>query len=324
MEFNPGRNRVFVLRIKPGMQDRVPEALATGRLIVGWQEVEGALDQALTKDGLRDLIEKTYSRTRREAAAQRVSLWNYLREMRKGDVALVPHERKHIYVAQVVGDPVRDPTPLTGGFMRKVNWLNKGEPVNGSDIPLVFERMKEQATCYELDRRAYPFIGEFVSGVLRESELAEDLHEIDANTDPTTRSAMRAARVGQGEFRWRLLSKWGDACAVTGSRVLSTVRASHVKPWRASTPTERLDPDNGLPLLATLDALFDAELISFDDDGRMLVSARLPAGDPALIGLPASLRKRPSARLAEYLAYHRARFEEKSSADAWRGDAAPE
>lgn len=314
MDFNPERNRVFVVRIKPGMQDRVPEALASEQLIVGWQDAPQTLDPSLTKVEMRDLIAAVYSRTRREAAAERVGLWNYLREMSVGDIALVPHEGRHIYLAQVVGDPFHEPSPITGGFKRRVNWLNNGKPVDSRDVPQVFDRMKDRPTCYEITLRNYPFVEEFVRGFLRESELAEDLQDIVASTNPTTRSAMVDARVGQGEFRRQLLGKWGGACAVTGSSVLSTVRASHAKPWRDCTDAERLDPDNGLPLLATLDALFDAELISFDNNGCMLVSARLPREDPALLGVPANLRRKPNAALASYLAHHRARFELKNSA----------
>jgi hypothetical protein len=43
-----------------------------------------------------------------------------------------------------------------------------------------------------------------------------------------------------------------------------------------ATNEERLDPGNGLPLVATLDALFEAGLITFASDGAMLVSERLP------------------------------------------------
>jgi len=47
-------------------------------------------------------------------------------------------------------------------------------------------------------------------------------------------------------------------------------RVAH-QPWRESTDEKRLDPTKGLPLVASLDALFDAGLISFEDSGRMLV-----------------------------------------------------
>ncbi|MBK6898287.1 MAG: HNH endonuclease [bacterium] len=72
-----------------------------------------------------------------------------------------------------------------------------------------------------------------------------------------------------------MLRIWNSLCAVSGSSTLDAIRASHIKPWRDSTDHERLDPANGLPLLANYDALFDAGLISFDDNGCMIVSSIL-------------------------------------------------
>src|ERR1700688_2426247 len=48
--------------------------------------------------------------------------------------------------------------------------------------------------------------------------------------------------------------------------------------WCNSTDDERLNPNNGLPLVANLDALFDSGLISFDRNGEMLVSPALHEG----------------------------------------------
>jgi predicted restriction endonuclease len=50
------------------------------------------------------------------------------------------------------------------------------------------------------------------------------------------------------------------------------LRASHCKPWRDSTNSERLDGDNGLLLTPSIDHLFDRGFISFAADGRLLVS----------------------------------------------------
>jgi hypothetical protein len=53
------------------------------------------------------------------------------------------------------------------------------------------------------------------------------------------------------------------------------LRASHIKPWKKSSNDERLDPENGLLLLANIDILFEKGFVSFDDDGCMLVSKDL-------------------------------------------------
>ena len=93
---------------------------------------------------------------------------------------------------------------------------------------------------------------------------------------------------------------------MTGSRIRDAIRASHIKPWRNSTDPERLDPNNGLPLIATLDALFDAGLITFESGGRLLISKRVDAGERNCLGLTAhKLERKPSGQTAKYLAYHR-------------------
>jgi predicted restriction endonuclease len=52
-------------------------------------------------------------------------------------------------------------------------------------------------------------------------------------------------------------------------------RASHIKPWKHSTASERLDGQNGLLLAPHVDHLFDRGFISFANDGRLLASPRL-------------------------------------------------
>ena len=48
--------------------------------------------------------------------------------------------------------------------------------------------------------------------------------------------------------------------------------ASHIVPWRSSNDKERLDKENGILLSPLYDALFDKHLISFQDDGKIIIS----------------------------------------------------
>lgn len=147
------------------------------------------------------------------------------------------------------------------------------------------------------------------------AQIDADLKAIDAEHahSPTIRDALIKARLGQGRFRRDLLARWLQRCAVTGCAVPQVLRASHVKPWRESTDAERLDPENGLPLVATLDALFDAGLITFEANGRMVVSPRLDDAQREVLlrGVPQALTKLPSEGLASYLAIHRRRVFKK-------------
>ena len=85
--------------------------------------------------------------------------------------------------------------------------------------------------------------------------------------DETERDILAKARIGQGRFRAGLVAAWGkgEVCALTCIAVSELLIASHIKPWRESTNEERLDPMNGLLLVAHADRLFDRFLLSFEE-----------------------------------------------------------
>jgi hypothetical protein len=124
----------------------------------------------------------------------------------------------------------------------------------------------------------------------------------------TTKKLLIDARLGQGRFRNALDLRWNETCAVTGCGVRGLLRASHIKPWKIANNEERLDPDNGLLLVATLDAAFDRGLISFADDGAMLVSRRLPRSERIRLSIAGHLSAVPVPAQRDYLRSHRKRF----------------
>lgn len=132
------------------------------------------------------------------------------------------------------------------------------------------------------------------------SQLLDEL-----NTDG---SATIKTRVGQQKFRKALMDYWGG-CALSGVQLPGILRASHIKPWRESDHLERLDPFNGILLSATYDALFDQGYISFDDDGRIMLSdsAKRFSGD---LGLAEGMALRKlDDRHKKYLRVHRDLFD---------------
>lgn len=127
---------------------------------------------------------------------------------------------------------------------------------------------------------------------------------------PRTTEAERLViqRVGQDVFRDALMTYWGGRCAVTGVAEPRLLRASHIKPWAVcESDADRLDVYNGLLFAAHLDAAFDAGLISFSDDGTILIADRFTGDDRDAIGIHPGLRVE---RLVEAhlprLAWHRA------------------
>ena len=110
------------------------------------------------------------------------------------------------------------------------------------------------------------------------------------NLKPTERYALVQARIGQGEYRKNLMKLWGDRCAVTSCDLDTVLVASHAKPWRDCTNEERLNPFNGLLLAASVDRLFDKGLISFSDNGQILVCDQLTDQQLHSVGLSRNSR----------------------------------
>jgi hypothetical protein len=98
-------------------------------------------------------------------------------------------------------------------------------------------------------------------------------------------------RVGQDIFRASLEDYWSGRCPITGITDRALLRASHTKPWAdCGTDEERLDVYNGFLLAAHFDAAFDAYLLTFDTDGKLLWSPKL--SEPAKFLLTAGIAER--------------------------------
>lgn len=141
-------------------------------------------------------------------------------------------------------------------------------------------------------------------------DIFEDIERYRTNADgltETERQEIIRSRVGQGKFREDLVWYWNGECAVSGCKNTKLLRASHIKPWRASDNRERLDVFNGLLLVPNLDAAFDVGYISFENDGCILISSLLTEEDKDQLGIHSGLRiSRLAKQHGQYLEYHRA------------------
>ena len=154
--------------------------------------------------------------------------------------------------------------------------------------------------CKNWDR-IFNSIGDF------SEDSQSDIDDIESNENlgPATKMALIEARRGQGKFRQNLDNRWDGRCAVTKCTIREVLRASHIKPWKESLNKEKLDSCNGLLLSANLDALFDKGLISFGNDGEMLVSKLIDKKNIQLLGVPKSICKKLNEGEKKYLTYHR-------------------
>jgi putative restriction endonuclease len=153
-------------------------------------------------------------------------------------------------------------------------------------------------------------------------QIAKAASESKWTEQETERILLAAARVGQHLFAQNVLTNCGQRCVFCGLKPTSfgakrMLVAGHIKPWKDSTPTERMDTRNGLAACPSHDVAFDTGLLTVDADLHIHVSGALADavrkdtltrqyyGRPPLFNailLPASAQ-RPARK---YLDWHRA------------------
>jgi putative restriction endonuclease len=147
-----------------------------------------------------------------------------------------------------------------------------------------------------------------------EEQVEQELRNRTDLTETDKLQLVRARR-GQGVYRQNL-EGFEKACRITGVKNRRHLRASHIKPWRASTTFEKLDGNNGLLLSPHVDHLFDQGYISFTDEGALLLSPRADVDTLLLWGIDPERSYGPfRTEQLTYLAFHR-EFVFKRSATA--------
>lgn len=120
----------------------------------------------------------------------------------------------------------------------------------------------------------------------------------------TERKGLVTSRVGQGYYRQQLLEKFRGKCPLTGCSIRSILIASHIIPWSEADDSQRLDPENGILLSPNADALFDKHLISFDDNGELLISSKISSQELSNLGIREDAVIPVSEGMKKYLKIH--------------------
>lgn len=131
--------------------------------------------------------------------------------------------------------------------------------------------------------------------------------EIRKQYGGSEKQALILARRGQGKFRAEVM-KINDKCPFTMISNDELLVASHIKPWKDSNELEKVDPNNGFMFSPTYDKLFDKGLISFTDEGCLLVSPELDRQSCELLGLTKGKKIKElkiTDQCIRFLAYHR-------------------
>jgi hypothetical protein len=250
--------------------------------------------------------------------------WAAMNEVRAGDVvfSFVGGKIVAVSVAKTAAYDWTRPTDLGEGLWKdagrriEVEYRDLTNPLPIGEVlgelrPLLPDRYSplnrfgtgNQGYLFGLPPRAGRILLERIGG-----EQPEVLLEAigGATRDTTERRALVLSRIGQGQFREGLVSLWRGRCAVTSFDLARLLRASHIKPWRDSDNRERLDPYNGLLLSPSYDAAFDAGLVAFAENGKVILSSELtrPRIDRLGIG-PDDKIDSLHERHRTYLAYHR-------------------
>ncbi|AZK64833.1 HNH endonuclease [Pectobacterium versatile] len=221
---------------------------------------------------------------------------------------LVPCRKKlEIRVQKLKGKEIKGINSLSDfGFKEKIYKSRDGEPcdymvINMDSLEKIYslKKIKTNEVFLPIEQKELNEENTFAT------EIEEIEHLINSKKlTNTEKETIIKIRIGQGEFRDKLIKKW-KGCQLTGCEHITLLKASHIKPWKDSDNRERLDVNNGLLLTPTYDTLFDKGFISFDKEGIMLVSDEIKPFMQTLTGSKKQNNIILSKKQEKYMAYHR-------------------
>lgn len=119
-----------------------------------------------------------------------------------------------------------------------------------------------------------------------------------------TTNTMVPVRLTQRNYRKKLL-KIHNQCQLCNIQNKRLLIASHIIPWRIANDYEKDDVHNGLLLCANHDRLFDTGLISFNDNGNIMISKDLKEGEYKELNISSANKIKLTEKNKYYLKYHR-------------------
>ena len=124
------------------------------------------------------------------------------------------------------------------------------------------------------------------------------------NIEGVSKKAIIKVRDNQGILRDLMLERY-NRCQLCKAENHKLLIASHIKPWVESEPKEKLDVNNGFLMCPNHDKLFDKGYITFDDDGKIIISDRLTENDRVSFNIDSSMYIELTERNKKYLKFHR-------------------
>lgn len=135
-------------------------------------------------------------------------------------------------------------------------------------------------------------------------KLTKEIEDKFNGISNTERESIVKCRVGQDVLKRKLLEK-NHECKICKMSDKNFLIASHIKPWSKADNEERLDENNVFLLCPNHDALFDKGYISFDNDGKILISEELSYKTRELLNINDSIVISLTNENKFYLKWHR-------------------
>ncbi|MCF7926841.1 MAG: HNH endonuclease [Candidatus Izimaplasma sp.] len=160
------------------------------------------------------------------------------------------------------------------------------------------------------NRKVTNYINQYNGTSLYDKEGLKERIEKDVQNVPNKyKETLLKARIGQSKYRNLILDKFNNKCVLCGVGGSEFLIASHIKAWKDCENGEHLDEHNGLLLCPNHDKLFDNHYISFDENGKILISEDLSRKNRTFLNLNENMKIKISDDSQKYFSYHRKLFE---------------
>lgn len=150
------------------------------------------------------------------------------------------------------------------------------------------------------------------SSISKKGVISEQRKKKYTKPNKTERRGLVTSRVGQGYYRQQIVDKWDGTCPVTKCKIKSILISSHILPWSKSNDEEKLDVENGILLSPNVDSLFDKHLISFSDEGKLIISSKISLDELYVLGIDPNVKIPVSEGMKKYLKIHRKTLNESN------------
>lgn len=140
------------------------------------------------------------------------------------------------------------------------------------------------------------------NNMIKEEIFNNRLFKIKMNSK--YKKAVVNQRTGQQMLKKQVLSLY-KKCCVCGIENEKLLIASHIKPLKDSLLEESYDIENALLLCRLHDGLFDTGLITFDDDGKIIISGKLSINDRKIMKVDENIKINLKGIDIKYLKWHR-------------------